>query len=286
MYIVHQGTGEQEKVLKGEVVFKGQNMEEREVMLGGSDSDTDSSLSENNHSGYEKMESGRNFVAMFVAGLNELKQCELLVPQYCSFEYITILHLYFESQNETLTTKMLGNEATVRTVDSGYVRISPHDAYVSGYCTSLSECQWKLVKHQLGDEHMDMMKQAIASWGCDNGRIITVDFSNGRLTTDGIGHLWLLPRKTLSDLSELNLDHNNLDSQSCEVLAHFLSSLPHLEILRFRGNKIGCDDARLLSQSLHSNTTLRVLNVAGNNIGDRGGCNLAKAISINKGLLV
>ena len=41
-------------------------------MLEGSDSDTDSSLSENNHSGYKGMESGRSFVTMFVAGLNEL----------------------------------------------------------------------------------------------------------------------------------------------------------------------------------------------------------------------
>ena len=67
---------------------------------------------------------------------------------------------------------MLGNEAIVRTVDTGYMHISPHDAYVLGYCISLSKCQWKLELRYLGDEHVDMMKQAIASWGCGKGRII------------------------------------------------------------------------------------------------------------------
>ena len=81
---------------------------------------------------------------MFVAGLNGLKQCNLFVPEYCSYEDITLLHLLFESQNEILTTSMLGSESVVRTVDSGVVCISPHDAYVLGYCLSLSRCQWKL----------------------------------------------------------------------------------------------------------------------------------------------
>ena len=252
-------------------------------MLGGSDSDTDSSLSENDASDDEETESGRSFVAMFVAGLNGLKQCNLLVPEDCSYEHITLLHLLFESQNEVLTTSMLGNEAIVRRVTS--VNISPHDAYVLGYCISLSRCQWKLKLCYVGDEHVDMMKQAIASWGCGKGRIITVDFSEGRLTSDGVGHLLSLPHNTLSDLRELDLYSNELDSKSCEVLAHCLSSLPHLEILWLWNNQIGCDGAHLLSQSLHTNTTLRELYVSGNNIGDRGGCSLAKALSINKGLV-
>ena len=57
-------------------------------------------------------------VAMFVAGLNGLKQSKLFVPEHCSYEHITLLHLLFESQNEILTTSMLGNEAIVRTVDT------------------------------------------------------------------------------------------------------------------------------------------------------------------------
>ena len=147
------------------------------MMLGGSVSDTDSSLSKNGQNGYEEMGSGRSLVAMFVAGLNGLKQSKLFVPERCSYEHITLLHLLFESQNEILTTSMLGNEAIVR--DSIHTRhaISPHDAYVLGYCMSLSKCQWKLVLRDLGDEHVDMMKQAIARWGCGKGRIITVDFS-------------------------------------------------------------------------------------------------------------
>ena len=111
-----------------------------------------------------------------------------------------------------------------------------------------------------------------------------VDFRFGTFTSDGVGNLLSLPHNTLSDLRELNLPHSELDSKTCEVLGHCLSSLPHLEILRFWGNEIGCDGAHLLSQSLQTNTTLRELCLSRNNIGDRGGCSLAKVLSINKGL--
>ena len=136
--------------------------------------------------------------------------------------------------------------------------------------------------HHLGDEHIDVMKQAISSWGCGKARIIIVDFSSGRLTSDGVGYLLSLPHNTLSDLKELDLSLNKLDSKSCA------SSLPvipaSLERLWLWNNQIGCDGVHLLSQSLH-NTTLRVLDVNGSNIGDRWGCSLAKAMRINKGLV-
>ena len=137
----------------------------------------------------------------------------------------------------------------------------------------------------LGDEHIHFMKQAIASWGCGQGRIITAWFSFGRLTSDGVGHLLSLPHHILSYMSLLDLSSKELDSKSCEVLAHCLSSLPYLEILKLGDNQIGCDGAHLLSQALHTNTTLRELNLQENDIGDRGGCSLAKALSINNGLV-
>ena len=42
---------------------------------------------------------------------------------------------------------------------------------------------------------------------------------------------------------------------------------------------------QLLSQSLRTNTVISVLCLGGNNIGDRGGCSLAEALGINKGLV-
>ena len=168
-------------------------MKKSEVMLGGSESDTDISLRENDETGYEEMGSGRSFVAMFVAGLNGLKQSKLFVPEGCSGEHITLFHLLFESQDEVLTTSMLGNEAILRTLNSGLVCFSPHDGYVLGYCISLSRCQWKLVLYDLDDEHIDMMKQAISSWGCCKGRIITVNIVLGGLTSSDVGHLLSLP---------------------------------------------------------------------------------------------
>ena len=166
---------------------------------------------------------------------------------------------------------MLGNAAVLRTVDSECTH-APHDSYVLGYGISLSTCQWKLVLHHLGDEHIDMMKRGIASWRCGKGRIIHVDFGFGRITSDGIGHLLSLPHNTLSVLNELSLVHTELDSKSCEMLAHFLSSLSHLESLSLSGNQFGCDGVHLLSQFLHTNTTLKFLDVSTNNIGIRRGC--------------
>ena len=82
--------------------------------------------------GCEGMESGRSYVAMFVAGLNGLKRCKLCVPRCLSNERIHLLHLLFESQNETLITKMLGNETISRIIKSGliYTTSSRSDAYI------------------------------------------------------------------------------------------------------------------------------------------------------------
>ena len=225
---------------------------------------------------------------MFVAGLSGLKKCKLVVSKHCSrSKEFSLFHLLFESQNESIITSMLGDETIVRTVDScrWSSMISPYDAYVLGYCISLSRCQWKLVLHDIYDEHIDMMKQAIASWGCGNGRIITFAVLVGFLTSDGVGHLLSLPHNTLSDLGEITLWNIDLDSEACELLASCLSSLPQLEDLDLALNKIGCEGVELLSQSLRSNTTLKLFNVNKNNIGDRGGCSLAKALSMNKHLL-
>ena len=266
-------------MLKG-LVLRYPNIQEGEVRE--SNSDTKNYLSESNESDDEEVGSGRNFATMFVAGLNGLRQCKLLVPENCSDEHITLFHLLFESQNEVLTTSMLGNEAIVRTVNAW--NMSPHDAYVLGYCIPLSRCQWKLVLWYFSDKQIDIMKQAMASWGCGKGKIITINFKLNRLTSDGVGQLLSLPHNTLSDLGKLILGDNKLDCKSCEVLAHCLSFLPCLERLWLFGNQIGCDGAHLLSQSLYTNTTLRDLHVGDNNIGDKGGCSLAKALSINKGL--
>ena len=120
-------------------------------MSGEGSSDTDSSLGNNDESGYEEMDSGRAFVPLFVAGLNGLKQCKLFIPELCIQEDITFLHFLFESQNEILASSMLGNEAIVRTIHS--LHASPHDSYVLGCCISLSRCQWQMELQSIGDEH-------------------------------------------------------------------------------------------------------------------------------------
>ena len=72
-HIVHRGTGEQEKVFKGEAVFTCPIIDEKEVMLGGRDCDIGINPSESEESEYEELESGRSIVAMFVSGLRWTK---------------------------------------------------------------------------------------------------------------------------------------------------------------------------------------------------------------------
>ena len=105
LHIVHQGTGEQKKVL-------GKEMERGR---------------------YEK--SWRSVVAMFMVGLNGLKQGELFVPEDCSYTDITLFNLLFESQNEMLTTSILEDVSVYRVVDiqGKYDRYIMKDTRVMDY---------------------------------------------------------------------------------------------------------------------------------------------------------
>ena len=77
--------------------------------------------------------------------------------------------------------------------------------------------------HFLRDEHIDMMKQAVASWGCGKGRIITVDFSAGKFAGDGVDLLLSLSNNILSDPCKLDLSNTELESKCFGRLAHCLS---------------------------------------------------------------
>ena len=279
LHIVQQGTREQEKVVSGEVVFRVFPVNEGEEKLGDCDNDTNSSFSESDESGQGEMETGRSFVRVFVAGLSGLKQCKLLIPEHCGEEDIALLHVLFEAQNENLITSLLGNESTIRTVRSQHV--SPHDAYVLGFCISLSRCQWELELFSMGDEQIYMMNQAIDSWGYGKGRITRIELYGDELSSDGISLLLPLPKHTFSRLWDLTIGSYELDSKLCEKLANCLSSLPHLEMLHLGGNEIGAEGAHQLSQTLHTNGTLTVLNLSHNDIGDRGVGSLAKALNVN-----
>ena len=84
--------------------------------------------------------------------------------------------------------------------------ISPHDAYVLGYCISQNRCQWKLNLEYISDEHAEMMKRAINSWGPgEEGPIVQICSNASRLTSDGVSHLLSLPHHILSGLCELSL---------------------------------------------------------------------------------
>ena len=129
--------------------------------------------------------------------------CKLLVQERYG-EDIAFFHVLFEIQNEILITRMIGNEYTIRTVES--IHFSPHDAYVLGFCVSSSRCLWKLKLYDIGGDHIDMLQQGIASWGHDKRRITRNEFTFGELmSSGGIDHIQSVAQHTLSGLCELDL---------------------------------------------------------------------------------
>ena len=194
------------------------------------------------------------------------------------------LHQLFESQSKSLTASELGDRTIVRSVRT--VSLSLHDAYVLGYCISQSSCQWKLNLKYIGDEHAEVLKRGIVSWGAGEGKIAEIHLYYSRLTSEGIGHFLSLPPHVVRGLSELVVHRTKRDVTPYEKLAHHVSSLPYLKRLSLRGYGIDGEGAQLFSQFLRTNTTLRELDLQQADIKTSGLSSLAKALSANNSLHV
>ena len=287
LHIVLQGPGAQQKVINGELAFAHPIMDEGEERCEASGGDS-SYVGMRKRQPEEKIKSISDIVRRFIAGLSGLEELKVSVPVTIT-KNVEDLHLLFESQNLPLTTAELGDEETIRKLFLYSTTVC--DAYVLGYCISLSQCQWELELLGISDKHIRNLKEGLVSSGHGKGSIIKASLGC-QLTADGIGQLLSLPQHTLSGLTTLDLSINKLESKSCAMLAHHLSAtpqlshLPQLKILKLDDNEIGCEGAELLSQALCTNTTLAELILSYNKIKDRGGCSLAAAIQMNKSLEV
>ena len=73
-----------------------------------------------------------------------------------------------------------------------------------------------------------------------------------------------------SDISFIDLRHNNIDSLGAVTIAEYLGSDPPIKELSLHRNRLNDDDSLLISQALKRNTNLRRINLLLNNITSIG----------------
>jgi hypothetical protein len=73
-----------------------------------------------------------------------------------------------------------------------------------------------------------------------------------------------------SDVSLINLEHNNIDSLGAVKIAEYLESDPPVSRIDLDHNRLNDDDAVLISQALKRNTNLRTLYLSSNNFTSIG----------------
>jgi hypothetical protein len=97
----------------------------------------------------------------------------------------------------------------------------------------------------------------------------------------GITHLWLshcdlgsspeiLMVILQSDISNIRLNNNNIDSLGAITIAEYLESDPPMQSINLDDNQLNDDDAIRISQALKRNTNLKIINLYTNNFTSIG----------------
>ena len=209
------------------------------------------------------------------------------------------LHWLFEAHDSKVIAKVLGSSDIQLSGQYSVVTpITPFDCFVLGYCVSHSNCTWKIDLGHIGDEGMEMLvRGAVEEETQCTGGISEINLSLNDITSEGVKHLLGFPKQSINKLKALNLGENELDSESCAVLAHLIPHVPHLKALNLFGNlinnpnigqggavpmmisltahnsleelelhntEIGVEDCQALSELLSLSTSLKELNISWN----------------------
>ena len=202
----------------------------------------------------------------------------------------TTLHWLFEAQDNDVFAKLLGScNSQLTNLEATYF-----DCFVLGYCVSHSNCTWKIVLYNIGDEGVELLvRGAVEEKTHCTGGISAIDLSYNDITSEGVKHLLNFPKPLISKLKTLNLRHSKLDSESCATLAELMPYVPHLKTLNLSANRnigqggtvplmtsliahnslevlwlnetgIGVEDCQALSELLSLSTSLKVLDISDN----------------------
>ena len=178
------------------------------------------------------------------------------------------LQWLFEAQDSKVIAVVLGSSDVH---PHGHLRrVTPFDCFVLGYCVSHSNCTWKidLACHDIGDEEVQLLvRGAVEEETHCTGGISEINLSED-ITSEGVKHLLGFPKQLINKLKALNLSANNLDSESCAVLAHLIPHVPHLKKLNLSINpNIGQGGTVPLMTSLTTHNSLEELELCGTGIG-------------------
>ena len=206
------------------------------------------------------------------------------------------LHWLFEAHDSKVIAKVLGSSDVQ--LDERYSQVTPFDCFVLGYCVSHSNCTWKIDLSfcRVGDEGVEMLMQgAVEEETHCTGGISEINLWWNGITSEGVKLLLKFPKQLMSKLQTLQLHHNNLDSESCAMLAHLVPHVPHLKKLDLSNNPnigqggtvplmtsltthnslqklwlnktgIGVEDCQALSELLSSSTSLKKLEISHNDL--------------------
>ena len=150
------------------------------------------------------------------------------------------LHWLFQAQDIDVIAKLLVS-SDIQLYSSVFSTPTPFDCFVFGYCVCHSNHTWKIYLEEcyIGDEGVEMLVLgAMEEKTHCTGWISKINLSGNCITSEGVK--CLLHLQFINKLETLNLRHNQLDSESCAVLAHLIPHVPHLKTLNLSNNpKIG-----------------------------------------------
>ena len=124
------------------------------------------------------------------------------------------------------------------------------------------------------DEGVEMIvRGAVEKETHCTGGILELNLIMNDITAEGVKHLLNLPKKIINKLKILDLSKNHLYSESCAVLAHLISHMPHLKMLELSFNcNIGQGGGVLLITSLTADNSLEKFGLGTTGIGVEDCC--------------
>ena len=192
----------------------------------------------------EHVNSGHFKMTMrFLAGCTKLAN----IPPHITMDTkLSYFHFLFEAKDISMTTRTLGSDEMDIISNYSY-SWTPLDYYVTGHAISHSNCSWSLDfwNTSIDDEKFELFCQgctAPGGTGC-RGHISHADFRYNDITSKSIQSFINIPPHILQYMRVLQLNHNKLDRNACDLLAKAVPSMSRLEKLWLSGNPIGSGGA-------------------------------------------
>ena len=107
------------------------------------------------------------------------------------------LHWLFEAKDNDVISNALGS-SNIQFHRAVFRTVNPFDCFVLGYCVSHSNCTWKIVLYNIGDEGLEMLvRGAMEEETHCTGGISEINLSRNDITSEGMKHLLKIPNYKL-----------------------------------------------------------------------------------------